>query len=59
MGFEESPEIAANSSKYPYILQQVVFWAYNSGTMTRRTPNKELVLRYSVHSPHDAEVKRN
>jgi formate dehydrogenase major subunit len=42
--FEESPEVTANSSKYPYILTTGrLLEHYNSGTMTRRTPNKELV----------------
>jgi formate dehydrogenase major subunit len=57
--FEESPEIVANSSKYPYILTTGrLLEHYNSGTMTRRTPNKELVTEdiLFIH-PHDAEVK--
>ncbi len=57
--FEESPELVANSSKYPYILTTGrLLEHYNSGTMTRRTPNKELVTEdiLFIH-PHDAEVK--
>jgi len=42
--FEESPELIANSPKYPYILTTGrLLEHYNSGTMTRRTPNKDLV----------------
>ena len=42
--FEESPEMATNSSKFPYILTTGrILEHYNSGTMTRRTPNSELV----------------
>lgn len=42
--FEESPEIITNSSQYPFILTTGrLLEHYNSGTMTRRTPNKELV----------------
>jgi len=57
--FEESPEMAANSSKYPYILTTGrLLEHYNSGTMTRRTPNIELVNEdiLFIH-PHDAEAK--
>jgi formate dehydrogenase major subunit len=42
--FEESPEIISNSDEFPYLLttgRGLVH--YNSGTMTRRTRNKELV----------------
>jgi formate dehydrogenase major subunit len=57
--YEESPEKLANSSEYPYLLttgRGLVH--YNSGTMTRRTPNKELVKEdiLFIH-PSDAEVK--
>ncbi|MBK8884093.1 MAG: formate dehydrogenase subunit alpha [Bacteroidales bacterium] len=57
--FEESPEILLNSEKYPYILttgRGLVH--YNSGTMTRRTPNRELVGEdiLLIH-PDDAEVR--
>ena len=57
--FEESPEIVANSKEYPYILTTGRgLEHYNSGTMTRRTPNKELVTEdiLFIH-PLDAEVK--
>ena len=57
--FEESPEVLANSPDYPYILttgRGLVH--YNSGTMTRRTPNKELVTEdILVIHPHDAALK--
>jgi formate dehydrogenase major subunit len=57
--FEESPEVTANSSKYPYILTTGrLLEHYNSGTMTRRTPNKELVAEdiLFIH-PSDATEK--
>jgi formate dehydrogenase major subunit len=57
--FEESPEMVANSLKYPYILTTGrILEHYNSGTMTRRTPNKELVTEdiLFIH-PHDANAK--
>jgi formate dehydrogenase major subunit len=57
--FEESPEITANSSRYPFILTTGrLLEHYNSGTMTRRTPNKELVKEdiLFIH-PVDAEIK--
>jgi formate dehydrogenase major subunit len=57
--FEESPEILANSFEYPYILTTGRgLEHYNSGTMTRRTPNKELVTEdiLFIH-PHDARAK--
>jgi formate dehydrogenase major subunit len=57
--FEPSPEIIANSPKYPYILTTGrLLEHYNSGTMTRRTPNRELVTEdiLFVH-PKDAETK--
>jgi formate dehydrogenase major subunit len=57
--FEESPEVVANSSEYPYILTTGrLLEHYNSGTMTRRTPNKELVTDdiLLIH-PNDAEHK--
>jgi formate dehydrogenase major subunit len=42
--FEESSELSLNSHDYPYILTTGrILEHYNSGTMTRRTPNKELV----------------
>lgn len=42
--FEESAEITENSHEYPFILTTGrILEHYNSGTMTRRTPNRELV----------------
>jgi formate dehydrogenase major subunit len=42
--FEESPEMLTNATNYPFILTTGrLLEHYNSGTMTRRTPNKELV----------------
>ena len=57
--FEESPEMEANSSKYPFILTTGrLLEHYNSGTMTRRTPNKELIREDTIFiHPDDAEVK--
>jgi len=57
--FEESPEITANSEKYPYILTTGRgLEHYNSGTMTRRTPNRELVKEDILYiHPHDAGEK--
>jgi formate dehydrogenase major subunit len=57
--FEESPEILSNSAEYPYILTTGRgLEHYNSGSMTRRTPNRELVKEdiLFIH-PHDAEAK--
>ncbi|MGB8145266.1 MAG: formate dehydrogenase subunit alpha [Chromatiaceae bacterium] len=57
--FEETAELAAHGADYPYILTTGrLLEHYNSGTMTRRTPNAELVgedLLY-VH-PDDAHAK--
>ncbi len=57
--FEESPEMVANSSKYPYILTTGrLLEHYNSGTMTRRTLNKELVTEDTLFiHPDDARQK--
>jgi formate dehydrogenase major subunit len=57
--FEESPEILANSSEYPFILTTGRgLEHYNSGTMTRRTPNKELVTGDTLFiHPSDAAKK--
>jgi formate dehydrogenase major subunit len=57
--FEESPEIVANSSQYPYILTTGrLLEHYNSGTMTRRTPNKQLVTEDILYvHPFDAKTK--
>ena len=57
--FEESPEILSNSAEYPYILTTGRgLEHYNSGSMTRRTPNRDLVKEdiLFIH-PHDAETK--
>jgi formate dehydrogenase major subunit len=58
--FEESQELVSNSDKYPYILttgRGLVH--YNSGTMTRRSPNRELVTMDTlVINPVDAAKKR-
>lgn len=57
--FEESPEITANSSEFPYILTTGrILEHYNSGTMTRRTPNNQLVAEdiLFIH-PDDAKAK--
>ncbi|MBP8282372.1 MAG: formate dehydrogenase subunit alpha, partial [Chromatiaceae bacterium] len=57
--FEETAELEAHGADYPYILTTGrLLEHYNSGTMTRRTPNAELVgedLLY-VH-PDDAQAK--
>jgi formate dehydrogenase major subunit len=57
--YEESPELTVNSSKYPYILTTGrLLEHYNSGSMTRRTPNKELVTEDILYiHPIDAEAK--
>jgi formate dehydrogenase major subunit len=57
--FEETPELVANSGKYPYILTTGrLLEHYNSGTMTRRTPNSKLVSEDILYvNPADAEKK--
>ncbi len=57
--FEESPEIVSNSAEYPYILTTGRgLEHYNSGTMTRRTPNRELVTEDILYiNPLDAAKK--
>jgi formate dehydrogenase major subunit len=57
--FEESPEMISNSERYPYILTTGRgLEHYNSGTMTRRTPNRELVkMDILVINPMDAAKK--
>ncbi len=57
--FEESPEIAAHSEKFPYILTTGrLLEHYNSGTMTRRTPNRDLVTEDVLFvNPSDALLK--
>jgi formate dehydrogenase major subunit len=57
--FEESKELVDNQQDYPYILTtNRVLEHYNSGTMTRRTPNVDLVTEdvLMVH-PKDARKK--
>ncbi len=58
-GFEETAELEAHGAHYPFILTTGrLLEHYNSGTMTRRTPNTELIredLLY-VH-PDDAQAK--
>jgi formate dehydrogenase major subunit len=57
--YEESPELVSNSVKYPYIMTTGrMLEHYNSGTMTRRTPNSQLVTEdiLFIH-PRDAETK--
>ncbi len=54
--FVETPELAGGHAGYPYILTTGrVLAHYNCGTMTRRTPNRELVDRdvLLIH-PQDA-----
>jgi formate dehydrogenase major subunit len=57
--FEESPELAEHSADFPYILttgRGLVH--YNSGSMTRRTPNRDLVTADILYvHPHDAADK--
>ena len=57
--FEESPEITGNSDKFPFILTTGrILEHYNSGTMTRRTPNRELVTEdILLINPGDAARK--
>jgi formate dehydrogenase major subunit len=57
--FDISPELNDNAGQFPYILTTGrLLEHYNSGTMTRRTPNSQLVTEdvLFVH-PHDAAVK--
>jgi formate dehydrogenase major subunit len=57
--YDISPELSENASRFPYILTTGrLLEHYNSGTMTRRTPNSELVTEdiLFVH-PHDAAIK--
>lgn len=57
--YEDSPEVNENAGQYPYILTTGrLLEHYNSGTMTRRTPNRELVTEDVLFvNPHDAETK--
>lgn len=57
--FSNSPELESNSKKYPFILTTGrILQHYNCGTMTRRTPNKELVKEdVLLINPADAKKK--
>lgn len=57
--YEETPELAEHSGKYPYILTTGrILEHYNSGTMTRRTPNSSLVTEDLLYvHPDDAAAK--
>ncbi len=57
--FEESPEMEENAEKYPFILTTGrILEHYNSGTMTRRTPNSVLVQEDMLYvHPGDAKLK--
>lgn len=57
--YDISPELVKHAGDYPYILTTGrLLEHYNSGTMTRRTPNSRIVTEdlLFVH-PHDAEKK--
>ncbi|MHC1732847.1 MAG: formate dehydrogenase subunit alpha [Bacteroidales bacterium] len=57
--YDISPELNENAERFPYILTTGrLLEHYNSGTMTRRTPNSEIVTEdiLFVH-PIDAEAK--
>ncbi len=57
--YEESPELVENSSEFPFVLTTGrILEHYNSGTMTRRTPNSELVKEdlLLIH-PEDAALR--
>ncbi|MES9898785.1 MAG: formate dehydrogenase subunit alpha [Sedimenticola sp.] len=58
-GFEETPELDPEPEEYPYILTTGrILEHYNCGSMTRRTPNRELVERdWLLINPQDAETK--
>ena len=57
--FEESPELVAHRKKYPFILTTArMLEHYNSGTMTRRTDNQEILANdYLEVNPLDASDK--
>jgi formate dehydrogenase major subunit len=57
--FDMSPELEENSANYPYILTTGrLLEHYNSGTMTRRTPNNMIITEDLLYvNPHDAESK--
>ncbi len=56
--FEESPELEPKPEPYPYILTTGrILEHYNCGSMTRRTPNRELVERdWLLINPADASA---
>jgi formate dehydrogenase major subunit len=58
--YDDSPELEENSAQFPYILTTGrLLEHYNSGTMTRRTPNKLLVEEDVLYvNPADAERKQ-
>ncbi|NPA36054.1 MAG: formate dehydrogenase subunit alpha [Chlorobi bacterium] len=57
--FEETPELIDNRDKYPFILTTGRnLEHYNSGTMTRRTPNKDVLTEDNLWiNPADAKKK--
>ena len=57
--FDLSPELEENAARYPYILTTGrLLEHYNSGTMTRRTPNKQIITEDLLYvNPRDAELK--
>ncbi len=57
--FEETPELTAHASQYPYILTTArQLEHYNSGTMTRRTANQKISKNdYLEINPLDAQKK--
>ncbi|MCP3670337.1 MAG: formate dehydrogenase subunit alpha [Gammaproteobacteria bacterium] len=56
--FEESPELEPKPEPYPYILTTGrILEHYNCGSMTRRTPNRELVAQdWLLINPADASA---
>jgi len=58
--FTDSPELETNAKNYPFILTTGrILQHYNCGTMTRRTPNKELVKKdILLINPVDAKHKK-
>ncbi|MEZ5056652.1 MAG: formate dehydrogenase subunit alpha [Saprospiraceae bacterium] len=57
--FEESKELTEHQSEYPFILTtNRVLEHYNSGTMTRRTPNVDIITE-DVLMVHPKDARRN
>ncbi|MCP4128458.1 MAG: molybdopterin-dependent oxidoreductase, partial [Gammaproteobacteria bacterium] len=56
--FEETPELEPKPESYPYILTTGrILEHYNCGSMTRRTPNRELVAQdWLLINPTDAST---